>query len=143
MKKSLFPFLISTLLFSCSSKDTFLEDKNSLLNEKVLKTDISDCFEYALASQKGEEKFFNRFTLKNAKKEFHQVKVLLTFDETSFYFFGYDKINYTLVTTKEDRSEVEHKYPGIGINFTSAYEVTSLKVLFSSQEVRFVFTANS
>lgn len=143
MHKPLFLFFISALLCSCSAKtdsNSLLEadKKDFLVSKEEIKTDVSSYFASSFSVSKGVEGFFVRYQISNAAQDYHSVRILLS-AEDEFYYFGYDKDNYTLVKEKAEKDESKHKYFGIAINFVSEVMVQKMKVSFHSDEVSFLY----
>ena len=142
MKKTLFYLVLTAMLVSCSSQvdvsGQLEADKNTLVSKaKDSFIDISSYFHtsYVIDTEGG----LASFVLDDVKKEYHSVRVLLTLDDTSFYFFGYTKEAYTLVPKDATADQEKGIYKGIKINFTIPEEDKDVKAYFQSEEDSFFF----
>lgn len=143
MHKPFFLFFISALLCSCSAKTDFhslleADKKDFLVSKEEIKTDVSPYFSSSFTVTKGAEGFFVRYQISKAVKDYHSVRILLSVEE-EFYYFGYDKEDYTLVKERTEKDESKHQYFGIAINFVSEVMVHEMKVSFHSDEASFLY----
>lgn len=142
MKKTLFYLVLTAMLVSCSSQvdvsGQLEADKKTLVSKTDESfQDISSYFHtsYIMDTKSG----LASFVLDDVKKEYHSVRVLLTLDDTSFYFFGYSKEDYTLVPKDAVADQSKGVYKGIKINFTIPEEDKDVKAYFQSEENEFFF----
>lgn len=142
MKKTLFYLIPIFLLVSCKSNIDYsgsLEaDKNTLISQKDdVFQDVSSFFSTSCIIDKNVG--LASFVLDDVKKEYHSVKVLLTQNDTSFYFFGYTNDVCTLVPKSSVADQKKGIYKGIKINFTIPEDKKDIKVYFQSEEDDFFF----
>ena len=144
MKKALFVCLLSTLVLeSCASSlsSSLQDDKEKFIAQDDFSVDCSAYFKSSLLVQKGESVYRLSYTLDNADKDYHHVRMLLSPKKDTFFPFGYDD-EYTLVKNKNDADRKKNLIFGININFSSTIELTSLYAAFYSDEVTFYFSVN-
>ena len=88
MKKALFVCLLSTLVLeSCASSlsSSLQDDKEKFIAQDNFSVDCSAYFKSSLLVQKGESVYRLSYTLDNADKDYHHVRMLLSPKKDSFF----------------------------------------------------------
>ncbi len=130
-----------TLLCSCSHglASSLEEDKAKMREQGDFSFNPSSTFTDCFQSTQKDGLFRFSYTLDQADKDYHHVRLLLSPKKDQFFPFGYEA-EYTLVNDKSEADRDKNIIYGININFSSTIDIDSLYAYFSSDEASFYYT---
>lgn len=134
---SLFLFLSACSPSLSTSLET--EEKELSAQTEFVGEDTITDFSSGLYETESDGVYHYQYILDNAASTHEEVRVILSPEEGTYFFFGYDG-TYTLVSSDEEKDVSAKKYAGIEIYFSSSASIASLSASFRSKDLTLFYT---